>query len=459
MMPTTTVQPEPATGHSGRETEVGSLFVANYPPFSAWSAEALPEFLAAVGKPPRAGAELGLYLHIPFCRKRCKFCYFRVYTDKSFDEIGAYLEALATEVEIYAATPAVAGRRPKFVYFGGGTPSYISVKHLEALAERLEKAMPWQGAEEVTFECEPGTLSESKVRAIKGIGVTRLSLGIESFDDELLRANGRAHTTKEIDRCLPWVEAAGFDQVNVDLIAGLVGESWESWRRSVERTVALAPDSVTVYQLELPFNTRFARSHLAGELGAPLADWETKRAWHDHAFDRLAGAGYELSSAYTMTKKGRPCRFVYRDAVWHGCDLVGTGVASFGHLSGVHVQNVDGWGEYVGRLAAARAGANGDPPGPGTLPLGRAFRTSTDDRLTRETLLQLKLGRIEAAPFREKFGVDILERFAAPFDRLEERGMLRREEDAVALTRRGLLQVDTLLPELYEARYRGARYT
>ena len=127
---------------------------------------------------PSAGdVPLGLYLHIPFCRKRCKFCYFRVYTDRNSSEIQLYLDALAREVENFSGLPRIAGRSLQFVYFGGGTPSYISVKHLNALVNRLKAVMPWDDAEEVAFECEPGTLSQPKVEAIREIGVTRLSLG------------------------------------------------------------------------------------------------------------------------------------------------------------------------------------------------------------------------------------------------------------------------------------------
>ncbi|MFN7961441.1 MAG: coproporphyrinogen-III oxidase family protein [Thermoanaerobaculia bacterium] len=436
-------QPSPA----GQETQVGSIFVSNYPPFSAWRRELVGEALAALDRPARPGTPLGLYLHIPFCRKRCKFCYFRVYTDKNHDEIGGYLEALSREVELLAARPAVAGRPLTFVYFGGGTPSYLSVKQLESLVERVRGVLPWDGAEEVTFECEPGTLSFAKLQTLRELGVTRLSLGVESFDDRILTENGRAHTTKEIDRCLPWLEEVAFPQLNIDLIAGMVGETWESWKKSVARTVELAPDSVTIYQLELPYNTRYAASLLEGSLGEPLADWQAKRAWHRYAIEELAAHGYERSSAYTMVKKDRGARFVYRNSVWQGCDLLGTGVASFGHINGVHMQNVDGWGEYIALLQQ------------GTLPLGRAFVTSEEERLTRELILQLKLGELSGAPFQEKFGVDIFQAFAPAFERLAEQGMIELAPGVVRLKPEGLLQVDRLLPEFYAEKYRNARYT
>ncbi|MEM7350422.1 MAG: coproporphyrinogen-III oxidase family protein [Acidobacteriota bacterium] len=451
---TETLAEEAATEAS---TEVGSVFVSNYPPFSFWQQDGLSDYQQAL-QSAQVGASsspLGLYLHIPFCRKRCKFCYFRVYIDKNAEQIQTYLDALAQEVELYSRQPAVQNRPLKFVYFGGGTPSYIAVKHLEKLIARIKAAMPWDSVEEVTFECEPGTLTRSKVAAYREIGVTRLSLGIENWNDAILRDNGRAHLTHEIDRCLPWIREQAFDQLNVDLIAGMVGETWDSWRDSVQKTIDIDPDSVTIYQMELPYNTVYSQGILAGG-DSPVADWQTKREWNLYAIEQLQDAGYELSSAYTMLKqRSRPAngdrgmaRFAYRDSLWHGADMLGTGVASFGHVAGVHAQNVSSWNDYLAQV------------GEGRLPLGRAFRTTAGERLTRELILQMKLGRLDLGYFRRKFDVDPLAHWAEAFHRLAERQMLEIEgTNEVVLTTQGLLQVDSLLTEFYDPKYRNARYT
>src|SRR6476620_7229630 len=130
---------------------------------------------------PPAVVPLGLYLHIPFCRKRCKFCYFRVYTDKAAPDVERYVAALSREIELVSKLPVMGGRPFRFVYFGGGTPSFLSSRQLERLVERLRAHVSWESAEEVTFECEPGTLSEATVHTLREIGVTRLSLGVEPF--------------------------------------------------------------------------------------------------------------------------------------------------------------------------------------------------------------------------------------------------------------------------------------
>ena len=439
---------EPATTFSKpTRTEVGSVFVSNYPPYSFWGMDQVPQAREALERPAAPGTPLGLYLHIPFCRKRCKFCYFKVYTEKTSGEVRRYLEALAREVELLAAMPAIRGRPLEFVYVGGGTPSFISAKHLRTLADRLEAAVSWDGVREVTFECEPGTLTRPKLEAIREVGVTRLSLGVENFDDAILESNGRAHLSKEIRRVTPWIRALDFDQVNVDLIAGMVGETWESWKDTVAKTIEMDPDSVTIYQMELPFNTVYSRQMLNGATDVPIADWETKRAWHDYAFERLEQAGFEISSAYTVVRPNGSPRFVYRDSVWHGCDLLGTGVASFSHVGGVHFQNDAGWEPYLNRIEA------------GELPIDRAFAASDTERLTREMILQLKLGRLDTAYFTRKFGVDVLNEFEPAFRSLEAEKMLEVHDGSVRLTRQGLLRVDSLLPAFYAPQYHGARYT
>ncbi len=447
---TETIKPEPATARKdSKETQVGSVFVSNYPPYSFWRKDNMPVLMDVLNSSTNSPIEtpLGLYLHIPFCRKRCKFCYFRVYTDKNSSEIQTYLEALTREVSLYSKLPRILGRPLTFVYFGGGTPSYISVKHLKTLVNRLKASMPWDDAEEIAFECEPGTLTQSKLTAIKEIGVTRLSLGVENLNDAILNENGRAHLSKEVYAVVPWIKDLEFEQVNVDLIAGMVGETWASWRDTVKKTIDLDLDSITVYQMELPFNTVYSNDILGGGTGLSVANWKTKREWHQHAFEQFAAAGYEASSAYTMVKKGSPINFVYRDAVWHGCDMIGAGVASFSHVGGVHFQNASVWDDYIRLLNQNK------------LPHDRAFPTTSREQLIREMILQLKLGKIETGYFREKFGADISELFGSTYKKLRDEGMLTYSSNEISLTRKGLLQVDQLLPEFYQPKYRNARYT
>src|SRR4029079_2198518 len=332
---------------SQTKTEVGNYFVSNYPPFSLWQPENIPQGIDALNQPPRIDDPLGLYLHIAVCRNCSKFCSFKFYTDKNASEIESYLDALIKENEIYSRSPAFQGRKLRFAYFGGGTPSYISEKQLHYLVEGLNRHVSWENAEEVTFECEPGTLRKSKLETLKEIGVTRLSLGVEHFDDEILAANGRAHLSPEIYRAYGWAREVDFPQINIDLIAGMMGESEERWRETVRRAIELQPDSVTIYQMELPYNTVISQEMIKQGVTSPVADWATKRLWLNYAFEQFQERGYEIASATTIAPTRNPCRFIYTDALWHGGDMIGLGVSSFSHFGGVNFQNAHNFEEYV----------------------------------------------------------------------------------------------------------------
>lgn len=445
---TDVIRSMPASLSDDSETTVGNYFVSNYPPYSFWAPENVDEAFGALERSTTPDTSLGVYLHIPFCRKRCHFCYFRVYIDKNSGEIQQYIDAAIEELAIYADKPFVAERNPRFVYFGGGTPSYLSVRQLTRLTDAMKQLMSWDAVEEVTFECEPGTLTEPKLHFLKEMGVTRLSLGVEHLDESILRLNGRAHGLKEIDRTYEWAKGIDFPQVNIDLIAGMMGDTDEKWQGAIEKTLAMSPDSVTIYQMEIPYNTTiYAEMKAREDIVAPVANWGRKRGWVKSAFEQLEGVGYTVTSAYTAVKDPGNTKFVYRDQLWTGADLIGLGVASFSHIGGTHYQNEHDWDPYIGPLAK------------GQLPINRALTLTPEERMIREMILQWKLGRVYPDYFLDKFGVDIRERFSDELAVIGELGYLVNDGDDLRLTRDGLLQVDRLLHTFFLPEHRDARYT
>lgn len=446
-MTATPSAPVPGTLPLQKETTAGNYFVANYPPFSFWKPERVPDLELALDRAPAENLPLGLYVHIPFCRKRCHFCYYKVYTDKDASEIRAYVDAVLAELNLYARRNVLGNRKPDFIYFGGGTPSYLSESQLTHLADGLKRVLPWDAAREVTFEAEPGTLTDHKLKAIHGLGVTRLSLGIEHFDDHILEINGRAHRSREIERAYAFAREIGFPQINIDLIAGMVEETEEKWQETVAKAIALQPDSLTIYQMEVPYNTTiYQRMKAEGRLVAPVADWETKRRWVQQAFAAFEQAGYTVTSATTVVRDPAKTRFVYRQQLWQGSDLLALGVASFGHLNGVHYQNNHEFAPYLESIQQGR------------LPVHRALTPTKDERYVREFILQLKLGVVSAGAFTSKFGTDPRVRFATPLAQLKEWGFLQEQGDRIAVTREALLQIDRLLAEFFLPEHRGKRY-
>ena len=431
-----------------KKTEVGSYFISNYPPYSQWNRDELPKVREVLGQAPKEDTPLGLYLHIPFCRKRCKFCYFKVFTDVKAPEVQRYVDALCSEISMVSESGIMGDRPFRFVYFGGGTPSFLSPKQLTKLAGRLREHITWDGAEEVTFECEPGTLSETKVKTLREeMGVTRLSLGVENFSDKILEDNGRAHLSKQVFTSWEWITEADFPNVNIDLISGMVGETWDNWKDNIRRTIELSPESVTIYQMELPFNTVYSQDILGNKTETPVADWKTKRDWVNYAFTEMAAAGYSVSSAYTLVKDPSKVNFSYRDNLWQGADLLATGIASFGHAAGVHYQNVPEMQQYLETIEG------------GNLPLGRGFVPTDHQRLVREMILLLKRGYLETEYFQNKFGIDIVQQWREQWDGYVKEGYAELHDDKVTLTREGLLRVDSLLPAFFEQEHQGVRYT
>ncbi len=305
----------------------------------------------------------------------------------------------------------------------------------------------WDQAREVTFECEPGTLSQEKLETLRDIGITRLSLGVESFNDTILEENGRAHLSPEVFRAWDWIQQTGFAQVNIDLIAGMVGETDDNWHQTIDKALELRPDNITIYQMELPFNTVYTREMKEQGTASAVAGWDQKRRWVSEAMDRLMESGYHISSGNELVLNPETDHFVYRDNVWRGCDLIATGVASFGHFQGVHYQNLDAIEDYMAAVEDGR------------LPVNRALQPTPHQLLIRELILLMKEGQVQFAPLEEKYGVNIRDEFRDAFYNQQKAGYLTLEDDRLSLTRKGLLQVDSLLPEYFEAEHRAIRYT
>ncbi len=429
------------------KTKVGNYFVSNYPPFSFWNEEDVPCVESMLNSPSPGDSPLGVYYHVPFCRKRCHFCYFRVYTDKNSKDVRRYLAATMKEFQKYADAPYLKDRKPKFIYFGGGTPSFLSSVQLVELTDQMKAIMPWDEIEEVTFECEPGTLTEKKLGVLKDFGVTRLSLGVENFNDHILETNGRAHRSGKVFQAYELARKLEFENINIDLIAGMLEETDENWSDCIDRTIELSPDCVTIYQMEIPFNTTiFKNMQAEKKRAAPVADWPTKRRWVTEAFKRLENAGYSITSTCTAVKNPEETKFIYRDRLWSGADMVALGVASFGHLGGIHYQNLTHIEQYCDAMEEDSS------------IIRRALLTTEEERFIRELILQWKLGKVSIGYFKEKFGIDLKDRYSELIDRWMKAGDLFVQVDELVLSRDALLRIDSKLHELFLPQHQDSRY-
>jgi oxygen-independent coproporphyrinogen-3 oxidase len=428
------------------EPVAGNYFVAVYPPFSVWEAAQVPSLHEALNRPAQP-RPLGIYVHLPFCQHKCDYCYYLSYTAQPAAVVDRHVTTLVRECELLAERTGVKGRPLTFAYFGGGTPSMLGADQIRRLMDGLQGALGWGGIEEVSFECAPRSVRPELLATLRHCGVTRLSMGVQSFDDGLLRLNGRFHLAADVARACSQMRRADFAWVNLDLMCGLLGETEAQWRDSVRRAIELEPDGITIYQTEIPHNTRLYRDFRAGNLPDAPVSWETKRARLDAGFRELERSGYTVVSAYNAVRVPQRHQFRYQEALWSGADLLGLGVAAFGYFGGTHYQNQATLEEYESAVER------------GELPLKRAFQLSPHDQCVREFVLQLKLGAVPLAPFRQRFGVDPGARFAEPLRALAAEGWLTVADDVVRLTRRGLLRADRLLPRFYNPAFEAVRYT
>jgi putative oxygen-independent coproporphyrinogen III oxidase len=438
-------EPQPACDPG--EPAEGNLFVSAYPPFSCWGPKYVDQIDRMLGTASNTQVDvpLGLYVHIPFCVERCHFCYYRSFADPNPGTLDSYLDSLINEIRIYSETPRLAGRKLAFVYFGGGTPSLLSVIQLRRLFQAIQSAFPWTDVKEVTFECSPKTVTHERLATLHQAGVTRISMGVQQMNDDVLKQSGRVHLVDDIRRAWAAIRQFDFDVVNIDLMVGMVGETEETFCDSLRQVIAMNADSVTLYQLEIPRNTPLFRALRKNEVSS-LASWDVKRARLTAAFAMLEADGYTLRSAYAAVRDPLRHVFQYQDLQYHGADLVGTGLASFSFVAGTHYQNIASLREYNESLAANR------------LPYNRGYVLNEEEQAVREFILQLKLGQVRAAYFQDKFGIDIAESFSDSLKRFASGGLLTVDADGVTLTRQGLVRVDRMLPEFYLPQHREASF-
>jgi oxygen-independent coproporphyrinogen-3 oxidase len=431
---------------SCEEPVEGSYFVSTYPPFSAWGEARVEDYQAALSREVTGDVPLGLYAHIPFCELRCSFCYYLSQANPDSGRIESYLDCLELELAHLAATPALRQRELSFLYFGGGTPSMLSADQIRRLMAGLEASFRRTKDAEVTFECAPRTTDLERLQVLRDHGVTRLSMGIQQLDDTVLRENSRVHSVHDVEAAMECIATIGFDVVNLDLIVGLAGETDETFFRSLERVIAMGAQSVTLYQLEIPFNTPLARAVRRGRTELALPSWDTKRRRLEAAFQELEKAGYTVRSAYAAVRDPGAHRFVYQEAQYRGADLLGVGASAFSYIGGVHHQNIASTGRYMACVSD------------GDLPLYRAHALSDDEQVVREFVLQLKTGGCCTRPFRERFGVNLLDRFSEPLAHFREIGWIETVAGEINVTRAGLLHVDRMIPAFYDDRYKSIRY-
>jgi putative oxygen-independent coproporphyrinogen III oxidase len=267
---------------------------------------------------------LSLYVHLPWCVRKCPYCDFNSHEAKSAIPEDAYVDALLADLE--QDLPRVAGRELISVFFGGGTPSLFSPDAIGRILAAVRARLPCAPDLEVTLEANPGTVEQARFEGFRAAGVNRLSIGIQSFDDRHLKILGRIHGAAEARRAAAAARAAGFDNFNLDLMYALPGQCVQEARTDLEQAIALEPAHISYYQLTLEPNTLFYQRP------PPLPDEETAWAMHEQGESLLAAAGYAQYEVSAYARPGRQCR--HNRNYWAFGDYLGIGAGAHGKLTG-----------------------------------------------------------------------------------------------------------------------------
>lgn len=378
----------------------------------------------AAGKAAADGARRwGLYVHLPFCRQKCFYCDFPSYAGQE-GRMAVYVEALLGELAREGAPLRAAWGPPRTVYLGGGTPTALPPALMERLLAGLREflaAAP--DALEFTCECNPGTVDAAYLSLLRAGGVNRLSLGVQTFDDALLRRIGRIHTAAQARAAVRQARAAGFRNLSLDLMYGLPGQTLAGLEMSVQQALALAPQHISIYGLQVEEGTAFARAQAAGRLALPSD--EESEAMYDYMTTALPVAGYARYEISNFARQGFESR--HNLGYWQDVPYLGVGAAAHSYLDGQRYENPRGIEEY---LAALRES-------------GRARRE--EEPLTRATsmeefaFLALRTARgIDRARFAARFGCELASVYADAIARMRARGFLEEDAQGVRLTPLGM---------------------
>lgn len=365
---------------------------------------------------------IGLYIHVPFCVKKCLYCDFTSYP---FDPEAAevYLKALSREIRLYGADLSDEERKVSSLFIGGGTPTCLSAARLKHILEDLRSVFIFLPGCEVTVEANPGTVDLVSLRELLGAGVNRLSFGIQSFQDNLLIALGRIHSAVEAMDAVRLARIAGFENLNLDFIFGIPGQTAGDWQETLNRAVELAPEHIAVYGLQLEEGTPLERAVARGEIKA--CSEELELSMYERAMDFLKAHGYIHYEISNFTRPGR--QSVHNLGTWLNRPYLGLGPAAHSSFRGERFSNAPSVKRYFDRLSR------------GEYPIQARESVSVETAMSETLFLGLRLiNGVDLNLFRQRFGRRAEEVYRNELARLGEAGLVEQTGGFLRLTGRGL---------------------
>ncbi|MBW8876576.1 MAG: coproporphyrinogen III oxidase family protein [Acidobacteria bacterium] len=415
--PTQATPKDPEPAHGAGQPELSRKgFIITYPMFRYWNKDAVGE-----GLKPRP---LNLYVHTPYCIQRCAYCYFKTTTlkDNRLQEIDQYVSSVCKEIALVAQHYDLKNRPIETVYFGGGTPTLLTEENIDRLFAALRESFTL-GDAQITFEGEPVTLTERKAAVLKRNNVKRISLGIQSFKEEVVFQTGRRDTEEQTMKAIALAKSTGAE-VNIDLISGLPGETPEYWAYSVQRALEADVHNITIYKLELYANTPYYSAEKKKEVTLPSEEEELE--FIKYAVAELKAHDYQPVNTFTFSKGGAHDQLNTRSK-WLGNDNCAVGVSAFGSLGRWNYQNTNDINGYSEMVEGGR------------LPVVRGYNCTSFDLMVRDVVMGIKLVHLDHVRFREKHGFDLTKICADELSQLQEDGFVTLDDKNVSLTDHGIL--------------------
>ena len=377
---------------------------------------------------------LAVYVHIPFCIQKCGYCDFNAYLYHTATA-RAYVTALRQEIA-HAAERSWTDYVVPSVYVGGGTPSTLTPVDLTGLLRLIRTSFPVPAEAEITVEADPGTIALDGLTALRTGGFNRISLGVQAFDDALLRQLDRRHSAEDARRALVWARRAGFMDLNLDLMFGLPGQTLAAWEASLREALSFAPTHLSVYGLTIEARTPFYRRQERGQLVVP--DEEAQAIMFERAEQILSAAGYVHYEISNYALPGwRSCHNLH---YWHHGEYLGFGAGAHAYLDGYRCENERLPWRYIGAITA-RGEAAGEPE-----------YVDAERRRHEGLMVGLRLREgINLATFAAAYGVACETTYAEPIAELSQAGYLQLTDGRLCLTDRGRLVADAVLGRLVAA--------
>lgn len=369
-------------------------------------------------------ADIGIYIHIPFCVHKCNYCDFNSYAGME-DTIEAYFSALIREIRTFSRARRL---NADTVYLGGGTPSCVDTKYIAAVLDEIFSDFNIKKKSEISMECNPGTVTGRELSALRGAGINRLSIGLQSTDDKMLAALGRIHSLRDFEDCFSAARGAGFDNISADLMYGLPNQTAEHWRRTLERAAAFGAEHLSCYSLKIEEGTPFYT------MGVTVPDDDTVADMYAECVEFLGKCGYARYEISNFAKSGFESRHNLK--YWRCDDFIGFGAGAYSCMNGSrfsNIRNVDGYIRSVNSKGNA---------------VENTSALEKSDRMSEFVFLGLRCEKgIDVREFARRFGCDIFDVYREPLEKYIRLGFIERDDPTLRLSHDAFFVSNTILAD------------